>query len=267
MKMILKHTMLVLITLVSIQVLAQDTKSAKNAKSKKTKSAKIVTPKPPKEPKAPRILPDYSKMDFSKRTSDHLMLQIGSANWAKADGINFKGLSRTFNAYFLFDFPFKTNPRYSVAVGPGIGTDNIFFDRTTVDLNDRFGARIFTDTITKYRKNKLVTGYVEVPIEIRYSTKPENMNKGWKFALGLKVGTMVDGKVKSKVDLDATNTGGYISKEKDKRYFNSTRLAATARVGIGNISLFGTYTITDFFKEGLGPLVRPYSVGLTLSGL
>lgn len=267
MKSLLKNTIVLLLALVSVSVGAQDINPQKNLKPKKKKSAKVEAPKPPKEPKAPKIIPDYSKIDLSKRTSDHLMLQFGRADWGKADNISFKGFSRTFNAYFLFDFPFKTNPRYSVAIGPGIGTDNIFLGRTTVDLNDRFGARFVTDSITRYKKNKLVTSYLEVPLELRYSTKPDNMNSGWKFALGFKIGTMVDGKVKSKVDLDATNTGGYISKEKDKRYFNSTRFAATARVGVGNVSLFGTYTITDFFKEGLGPLVRPYSIGLTLSGL
>jgi hypothetical protein len=66
---------------------------------------------------------------------------------------------------------------------------------------------------------------------------------------------------------NATGTGGYFTKEKDKRYFNTTRFALTGRIGWGNISAFGTYTITDFFKEGQGPVVRPFSVGLAISGL
>jgi hypothetical protein len=39
------------------------------------------------------------------------------------------------------------------------------------------------------------------------------------------------------------------------------------RVGYGNVTLFGSYTLTDLFKEGQGPRVKPFSVGLTLSGL
>jgi hypothetical protein len=195
------------------------------------------------------------------------MLQFGMAGWGKPDEITTKGFSRTFNGYFLFDFPFKSNPRLSVAVGPGVGTDNIFFDKMTVDLNDRFGAKFTRDTITRYKKHKLVTGYVEAPIELRYSTNPENMNKGWKFAFGAKIGTLIDAKMKSKIDLDATGTGGYYTKEKDRRYINSTRFALIGRVGLGNFSVFGSYTVTDFFKEGLGPSVRPYSFGVVLSGL
>jgi hypothetical protein len=228
---------------------------------------KAVKPAKVEEPKAPKIKPDYSKLDLSKRASDHFMLQFGMAGWGKPDEITTKGFSRTFNGYFLFDFPFKSNPRLSVAVGPGIGTDNIFFDQMTVDLNNRNGVTFTRDTIVKYKKHKLVTGYVEAPVEIRYSTNPENMNKGWKLAFGVKVGTMIDAKMKSKIDLDATGTGGYFTKEKDKRFFNTTRFALIGRVGYGNISVFGSYTVTDFFKEGQGPVVRPFSVGLTLSGL
>lgn len=249
----------ILFLVLSINAFAQE--KQKDKKEKTPKPAKVV------EPKAPKVKPDYSKLDLSKRASDHFLLQFGVANWSKPAEITTKGFSRTFNGYFLFDFPFKTNPKLSVAIGPGIGSDNIFLDKMSVDLNNRNGATFTRDTITKYKKNKITTAYLEAPVELRYSTKPENMNSGWKFALGVKVGTLVDSKVKSKVDLDATGTGGYYIKEKDKRYFNGTRFAATARVGYGNFSVFGSYTITDFFKEGVGPSVRPFSIGLTLSGL
>jgi len=239
--------------------------SAQEAKTKD--KPKAVKPAKVEEPKAPKIKPDYSKLDLSKRASDHFMLQFGMAGWGKPDDITTKGFSRTFNGYFLFDFPFKSNPKLSVAVGPGVGTDNIFFDKTTVDLNDRNGVKFLRDTITRYKKHKLVTGYVEAPIELRYSTNPENMNKGWKFAVGAKIGTLIDAKMKSKIDLDATGTGGYFTKEKDRRYINSTRFALIGRVGLGNFSVFGSYTVTDFFKEGLGPSVKPYSFGVVLSGL
>jgi hypothetical protein len=232
-------------------------KKVKSAKNEKTASLKTSKPKL-----------DFKKMDFSKRVSDHFMFQFGLAGWSgKPANITTKTFNRTFNAYFLFDFPFKTNPRLSVAVGPGVGTDNIYFKDMTVDLNNRNGVTFTRDTIVKYKKHKLATGYLEAPVELRYSSNPQNMNKGWKLAIGAKVGTMIDAKVKSKIDLDATGTGGYFTKEKDKRYLNTTRVALTGRIGYGNFSVFGTYTVTDFFKEGQGPVVRPFSIGLTVSGL
>jgi hypothetical protein len=252
---------LLLLTL-TITASAQDKEDKGKAKAPKApKPAKVV------EPKEEKTKPDYSKLDLSKRASDHLMLQFGVTGWSKPDNITIKGFNRTFNGYFLFDFPFKSNPRYSVAVGPGIGTDNMYLDKMAVDLNDRNGAQFTRDTITRYKKNKFATAYLEAPLELRYSTKPENMNSGWKLAIGVKIGTLLDSKVKSKIDLDATGTGGYFAKEKDKRFLNTTRVAFTARAGLGNFSLFGSYQVSAVFKEGLGPVLRPWTIGVTLSGL
>ena len=52
-----------------------------------------------------------------------------------------------------------------------------------------------------------------------------------------------------------------------KNFFNGTRLAGTARIGYGHVSLFGQYSITSFIKDGRGPAIHPYSIGITLSGL
>ena len=52
------------------------------------------------------------------RSNDHLLIQLGINSWANMpDSIQTKGLSRTFNIYFMMDFPFKTNPHFSVAAG------------------------------------------------------------------------------------------------------------------------------------------------------
>ena len=210
---------------------------------------------------------DWSKVDLSKRASDHLLLQIGYAGWGDKGTIQTKGFSKTFNAYVMFDFPIKSNPKLSVAIGPGIGTDNINFNKTTVDLANKTGVTFTADSLIQYKKNKLATGYLEVPLEFRYSTKPTDMNAGWKFAIGAKIGMNMDAKIKSKIDLDANGRGGYFLKTKDDRNMNGTRLAAIGRVGYGNLSVFGSYTLTDLFKTGFGPKVRPFSIGLTLSGL
>jgi hypothetical protein len=211
---------------------------------------------------------DWTKVDLGKRSADHLMIQIGMYDWgSKPDSIKTKGVGRTFNMYIMFDFPFKTNPKISVALGPGVGTDNIYFDKTTINIQNRGQAIFSKDTVNKYKKYKIAVGYLELPVELRFSTSPENMNKGFKLALGAKLGTLLDAKTKAKVDLDANAFGGYVEKIKDKKFFNGTRLCATARVGYGHFTVFGAYTVTQFFKEFQGPTVKPWSLGLTISGL
>lgn len=210
---------------------------------------------------------DWSNVDLS--TKDHLVIQYGGYSWLqKPDSINTGGFSRTFNMYFMFDYPFKTNPKFSIGIGVGIGSDNLFLKKTNVDLKNNDRLYFNKDSVNSYKKYKLVTAFLEAPVELRYTADPGNNNKSFKAALGLKIGTMINAHTKAKVTRDVSNEGGYTSKVNDRNHFNNLRLAATARVGYGVFSLFATYQLNQLIKDGAGPVdVRPMSIGLTISGL
>lgn len=221
----------------------------------------------------PPPIKKWSTINMNKRSNDHLMFQIGIDGWAQQpDSIQTAGLSRSFNAYFMFDFPFKTNPHLSVAIGAGIGTSSMYFKETYIDIAGRtFNSLRFQDVSDTFhfKKYKLMTSYLEAPIELRYLFNPENSNKSWKMAIGLKVGTLLAAGTKGKNLLNAagTSVNSFTQKEKSKKFMNGTRMVGTARIGYGSFTLFGTYQLNNFVKEGLGPNVRPYSIGLSLSGL
>jgi Outer membrane protein beta-barrel domain len=220
--------------------------------------------------------PDPTKkkqtINLSGRANDHFLLQLGYTGWAgKPDSISPSGFSKSINVYFMFDFPFKTNPKLSMAFGPGISTDNIIFKKTFVGIKENstvFQIRNDADTM-HFKRTKLVTAYLEAPIEFRYTANPMNSDNSFKFALGVKVGTMINAHTRNKdlEDKNETSINPYIMKESSKRFFNTTRLSAQARVGLGHLSLYGSYQITTLLKDGAGAEIRPYSIGITLSGL
>ena len=206
------------------------------------------------------------------RSGDHFMIQLGYLNWqGKPDSINTGGIPRTANVYFLFDFPFKTSPRWSAAIGAGIATDHMFFERTFVDIKGNAPALAFRNQrdTSHFKKFKLHTAYLEAPVELRFTANPDNNSRSFKAAIGAKVGTLLAASIKGKEleDRNGNTLNDYRMKEKSKRYFNTTRLSATARLGYGNFSLFGSYQVTPLFKEGVAAEIRPFSVGLNLSGL
>jgi hypothetical protein len=215
---------------------------------------------------------DWSKVDIGNRSNDHLMIQVGYDGWAgKPDSINTKGIPRSLNIYFMMDFPFKTDPRFSVGLGVGISGGSMYFDKTIIAVagpGSVLNFRNVADT-NYFKKYKLATTYAEIPLELRFTADPEHNGKSWKFALGAKIGTMLNAHTKGKNLL--SKSGGtlnsYTMKESSKRFFNSTRLAATARIGIGVFNIFGTYQINNFLKDGAGPAIRPYSIGIAFSGL
>jgi len=211
------------------------------------------------------------KIDLSNRANDHFMVQFGLAGWSGIpDTINKTGFSKSFNVYFLFDFPFKNNPKLSIAIGPGIGSDHIVFGSTHVGIKDPVSEMRFknnSDT-NHYKKTKLATTYLEAPIEFRYSTDPLH-GKGFKIAAGLKVGTMINAHTRNTKyeDKNGSSLTDHTLKESSKQFFNKNRISVMGRVGYGHISLFGSYQLTPLFTDGKGPIVKPYTIGLTLSGL
>lgn len=211
-------------------------------------------------------------INLAGRANDHFLLQLGYTGWAgKPDSISPSGFSKSINMYFMFDFPFKTNPKLSMAFGPGISSDNIIFKETFVGIKENstvFQIDDRSDT-NHFKKTKLSTVYLEAPIEFRYTADPLNSDRSFKFAIGVKVGTMIAAKTKNKEWQDRNDNTiiDYTMKEFSKRFFNTTRLSAQARVGKGHFSLYGSYQITSLFKEGAAAEIRPYSIGLTLSGL
>jgi hypothetical protein len=206
------------------------------------------------------------------RSSDHLLIQIGYLNWQDApDSIKTGGIPRTLNIYFMMDYPFKTNPHLSTAIGLGIATDNMFFKKTYVGIKDQTSTLRFQDVsdTSHFKKYKLGTAYVEVPVELRYRSNPDDDNKSLKVALGIKGGLLLNAHTKGKTlqTKDGNTLNGYTLKENSKRFFNTNRISAIARIGYGHFSLFGSYQLTPLFKEGVAATIRPLTIGLTISGL
>ena len=217
---------------------------------------------------------DWSKVSLGNRANDHFLIQFGYDGWAGApDTMNITGFSRHFNAYVMLDMPFKSSPHFSVALGVGVGTSNIFFSNTYVNLKSNTVTLPFTNVTSTnhFDKFKLSTGFIEAPLELRYVGNPVQPDKGFKFALGVKGGLLITAHTKGKNWVDSSGNSiydkTYVQKEAEKKFINNTRFAVTWRVGFGHVSIDASYQVTSFLKPGAGPTIHPIAIGLTLSGL
>lgn len=218
---------------------------------------------------------DWSKISLNNRANDHFMVQLGYDGWAQVpDTIHIGGFSHSVNVYLMLDFPFKSDPRFSAGLGLGVSGSSIKFDKQQPNITAQSTTLPFTDfsgtnSSNHFKKYKLVSTYLEVPIELRFVQDPENSDGSWKAAVGIKAGYLLDVHTRGKtlVNSAGTTLNNYVEKEKSKNFFSGTRVAATGRIGYGHISLFGQYQLTSFIKDGRGPNVHPYSIGITFSGL
>lgn len=217
------------------------------------------------------------KLDLTGRPADHLMFQFGADTWTSTpDSVNLGGgLSRHFNTYFMYDKPFSTNPKYSVAFGVGLGTSNIFFDNLTyVDVKSTSNTlpfRKINAASNHFSKFKVTTIYFEAPVELRYFSDPAHPGKSWKAAAGFKLGTLLKSYSKGKNMVSSTGTSingkTYIQREQNKRFFNSTSIALTARGGYGIFSVDLGYQVNGVLRDSFGPVMNKFSAGFTISGL
>lgn len=216
---------------------------------------------------------DWSHLNLKTRAKDHFLVQFGVNSWTQSpDTINTGGFARSLNTYFMMDFPFDTDPRFSVGVGGGLGADNQFFQKTRIDLTGMHADRLGFENLVSsdhFKKYKLTTVYMEAPVELRFTLKPENPHTSFKAALGVKVGTLLTAYTKGKnlLNVNGSLINGYTEKQKSKKYFNNSRLSVMGRVGFGVFSVYASYQINTFIKDGYGPMIHPMQIGLTVSGL
>jgi hypothetical protein len=184
--------------------------------------------------------------------SDRLMVDIYSDMWLNApDTILFKDKNPGASVSLMQDFPFGAT-NFSFAIGLGIGTHNMRSDASLyVDSNN---VSFFSNMQIEPKQNKLVLSFVDVPIELRFRTKRENV---FRFAIGGKFGYMINNHIKY-VDND----------EKTKTFkvdnINPLRYGVTARFGYKMFNVYVYYGLSTLFEDKMGPEMTPLSFGISI---
>lgn len=114
------------------------------------------------------------------------------------------------------------------------------------------------------KKSMMTMSFLDVPLELRFSTKPEDPARSFKIAIGGRVGYLLNASTKVRY-----KENGDIKKLQNHQDFNLTRLryGAHMKIFIGNFALFGYYNLTPLFKENKGPEgtdAQTYTVGIAL---
>lgn len=192
--------------------------------------------------------------------------------------------SRTLNLYYQYDKQFGSS-KWSIHSGLGVGlerykllgytqkysNDTIKVSTPTLTLtasgNTRFissGAVLYGDTTRAAKKSMFITNYLDVPIEFRFTTNPNDPAKSFKAAIGGRFGVLLNAHTKLKY-----RENGEVKKIKDRQDFNLNpfRYGAYGRIGVGNIYLSFYYNFNELFKTGKGPdgtTTSNYTITLSL---
>lgn len=203
---------------------------------------------------------------------DRVVVELTFDNWFhNVDSLQTKWHSLGFNFYFMYDMIIKKS-RFSFAPGIGIGTSHIYNNSQIVKTDSTSFFKPIRDGDTKggyqidnLKGNKLTLIYLDVPLELRYRSKPNDKNKSFKMAVGIKAGVLVQNHFKTKFE----DSFGDVKKIKDinQKDLLKFRAAATYRIGYGPFNVVASYSLTHLFKKDRGPEVTPFSIGISFNGL
>lgn len=189
--------------------------------------------------------------------------------------------SRTVNLYYQYPIRFGRS-KFSFNPGMGLSLERWKFKdgAMLIDLPElnASGQRI-DPQIEQYNllspirvypalasKSMFVTNYLEIPLEFRFDTKPEDIARSFNVAIGGRVGYLIDAFTKVKYKYN-----GETVKVKDKYNHGLTefRYGVYTRIGIGGFNWFGFYNLTNMFEKGKGPQgkdINTFTVGISVNG-
>jgi hypothetical protein len=152
---------------------------------------------------------------------------------------------------------------FGVLSGIGLEFSNYVFDNDNSIEKDETGRIVPLYPGYKVDKSKLVTTYLTVPLLLEFQV-PASKRKNRLYINGGIVGGVKLGshtKIKYKEDGDKQN-----KKDRDDFNLNALRYGFAGRVGIRNISLYGTYYPVALFEKNKGPELYPFMVGFSFDG-
>jgi hypothetical protein len=151
--------------------------------------------------------------------------------------------------------------RNNVNLGVGIGLTWYHYNfRNSYTLNPNVEWATATIDTLKYSKNRLNICYLNVPLFLEFNTNNKDARNSFHVAFGGQVGYNVfDNKLKQKYEINGET---YKRKIRDDFNVNPFRFDIIARVGYGDFTMFGTYSVTTLFEQNKGPVLYPFAAGI-----
>lgn len=173
---------------------------------------------------------------------------------ASYENFNLRSINQGVSVYTMFNFKFDNIPHFA-SIGIGYTGHNYY-------MKDAYLAQPYQDVTEfaevpfKYKRSKINANYIDIPIEISFKIKDQ-----FKISAGFKFGILATAKSKFVGELyDDAKT--YRVKYGRINNLEKYVYSVTLRVAYKSVHLFAAYQFTDTYKNGLGPEIRPLSIGI-----
>lgn len=170
------------------------------------------------------------------------------------DNFDLRAINQGASVYSMFNFNFENTP-HSASIGVGY-TGHNFYMKGTYLARPYYDVTEFVNVPHDYKRSKINTNYIDIPVEVSFRFADK-----FKITAGFKFGILASGKTKYVGELyndDQTYRVKYLKIDNLEKYVYSVTLRAAYR----SVHVFMSYQFSDTFKTGLGPSIKPISIGI-----
>lgn len=198
------------------------------------------------------------------RKYDRLMVGIHS-NQLMGDSLKpyqkNAGASIGFFTQFAADIPLVKQNKMSFGIGLGYKFTSVRLNGSLIRESDTKSTRYINLENPDFSKTVFKVHELYVPLELRFRT---GKWKHVKFHIGGRVGWQFSAKTKEFLKYTMDNTNTTITK-KGFYDLNPLQLAGTARIGIRNWAIYGSYQFLPYFKHAQSTQLNGFELGIALS--
>ena len=165
-----------------------------------------------------------------------------------------RSINQGVSVYSMFNFDFDNSPLFA-SIGVG-STGHNFYLKGAYLATPYGDITNFENVIYDYDRSKINTNYFDIPVELSVKIKDQ-----FKLSAGFKFGILAYGKTKYVGELyndDKTWNIKYGKINNLEKYVYSL----TFRAAYKCVHVFMSYQFSDTFKNGYGPEIKPFSIGI-----
>ena len=150
-------------------------------------------------------------------------------------------LSYGLQAGFIRDIPLNPQGTFAVGVGLGYGVNSYYSNLRAIEEDDGFRYEYLDDD--DYRRNKVETHLIEIPLEFRWRTSTRESYKFWRIYGGFKFGYVVGSR--SKLVTDSFKDSFYNTDTENFRY------GLMLNLGYNTFNIHFYYGLNSLFEDGV----------------
>ncbi|MBE0648523.1 MAG: outer membrane beta-barrel protein [Bacteroidales bacterium] len=187
--------------------------------------------------------------------------------------------------------PFELNVniagnKFGFTSGLGFSLNNYYYSGSYTLIGDSAKLVAFNTIDDKgktvgMKVNKLFVSYITIPLLFEYQTNAGHRMNSFHITAGVIGGLRLQTYQKQRLyqwqdtyflsDAKGNKVASFYAdkaliRNHDPYHMNPFKLDATVRVGWSYLNLFATYSLTPMYQKNKGPVLYPWTVGITLLG-